>query len=277
VIYAKNLSISYDKKNVVSNFTMNINEGEIVSIIGPNGSGKSTVLKVISRLMKSSNGAAFLDGSDVHSLPTKEVAKKLAILCQHNHSPSDCTVRDLISYGRVPHKQWYEFNNYDDNSIVDWAIEVTGLNEFEHRYVTTLSGGERQRAWVAMALAQKTKVLILDEPTTYLDVSHQLEVMELLKKINEEYKITIIMVLHDLNQASKYSDRMYVINKGKLVMEGRPSEVITKKMLRDVYKIDAHISVEQVSGKPLFYPLGLIKNNDRIEKSNKIVKIREAQ
>ncbi len=277
MICAKGLSIAYDKKNVVSNFTMDIKEGEIVSIIGPNGSGKSTVLKVISRLMNASDGVAYLDGNDVHRLPTKEVAKKLAILCQHNHSPSDCTVRDLVAYGRVPHKQWYEFTNYDDNSIVDWAISVTGLQEFEHRSVTTLSGGERQRAWVAMALAQKTKVLILDEPTTYLDVSHQLEVMELLKKINEEYKITIIMVLHDLNQASKYSNRMYVINKGKLVMQGCPSEVITKKMLRDVYKIDAHISADPASGKPLFFPIGLLKNKDTKEMNNKIVKIREAQ
>lgn len=273
MISAENLSISYDKKDVVNNFTMNIKKGEIVSIIGPNGSGKSTILKVIARLMNSSKGVAYLDGHDVHRLPTKEVAKKLAILCQHNHSPSDCTVRDLVSYGRIPYKKWYEFSNYDDNSIVDWAIEVTGLAEFEHRYVATLSGGERQRAWVAMALAQKTKVLILDEPTTYLDVSHQLEVMELLKKINDEYDITIIMVLHDLNQASRYSDRMYVINEGKLVMKGQPREVITKKMLSDVYKIDANITIDPASGKPLFFPLGLIKNISK-EQSSKVVKIR---
>ncbi|MGV8146177.1 MAG: ABC transporter ATP-binding protein [Alkaliphilus sp.] len=273
MINAENLSISYDKKDVVNNFTMDIQEGEIVSIIGPNGSGKSTLLKVISRLMNSSKGVAYLDGCDVHRLPTKEVAKKLAILCQHNHSPSDCTVRDLVSYGRIPYKKWYEFNNYEDDSIVDWAINVTGLTEFEHRYVATLSGGERQRAWVAMALAQKTKVLILDEPTTYLDVSHQLEVMEVLKKINEEYNITIIMVLHDLNQASRYSNRMYVINQGELVMKGHPREVITKKMLRDVYKIDAHISVDHTSGKPLFFPLGLIKSNSE-KTRNKLEKIR---
>ncbi|SHH71995.1 iron complex transport system ATP-binding protein [Caloranaerobacter azorensis DSM 13643] len=272
MISAKKINIHYDRKQVIYDLCMDINEGEIISIIGPNGSGKSTILKALSRLIKPSNGVAYLNGYDIQKLPTREVAKRLSILSQHNHSPADCTVRDLVSYGRMPYKKWYEFKNKYDDEVVDWAINVTKLTSLADRFISTLSGGERQRAWIAMTLAQKTKVLMLDEPTTYLDISHQLEVMELLYEINRKYRVTIIMVLHDLNQASKYSDRIFVINKGRLVMQGSPHKVITKRMLRDVYNIEAQITIDKTTSKPMFFAISPLKGYE-----DNIIRIKEAK
>lgn len=257
MIRASELKIGYDKKVVVDEFGFHINPGEIVSLIGPNGSGKSTVLKVLARLMDKMGGAVHLDGADIHRLPTKEVAKKLSILSQYNITPPDFTVEELVSYGRLPHRKPFQMESKADQEIVWRALKQTKLEKLAHRYISHLSGGERQRTWIAMALAQQPQILLLDEPTTYLDISHQLEVMELILKLNAELGITAIMVLHDLNQAVRYSNRLIVIKDGKKFMDGSPQEVLTAEMLRSVYNVEAEVTMNSHMGKPMFMPLGL--------------------
>lgn len=262
MIKASNLKIGYENTVVVDGFDFEIKEGEIVSLIGPNGSGKSTVLKVVSRLMNSIEGVVHLDGYDIHRLPSKEVAKKLSILSQYHSTPPDFTVEELVGYGRMPHKKWYETKTKEDEEIIAWAIQQTRVEKFRHRSVNSLSGGERQRAWIAMALAQRPKVLLLDEPTTYLDICHQIEVMELVNKLNKELDLTVVMVLHDLNQAVRYSQRLVVIKDGRFFMEGTPEEVLTKELLRDVYSIDADVTMDMRIGKPIFLPIGVSYASD---------------
>lgn len=235
------ISIRYEKKCVIHNFSFSVNKGEIVSIIGPNGSGKSTLLKAINRTMHCDAGKVMLEGKNMKEMTSKEVARVMCMLSQKNMAPSDMSVVDLVSYGRYPHKKWYEKLNKEDMEIVDWALEKTSLSQYRNRAVGALSGGESQRAWIAMALAQRPKLLLLDEPTTYLDISHQHEVLELVRELNREMGMTVVMVLHDLNQASYYSDRIIVVQGGKNCMCGTPKQVMTSSMIRDVYQMDADI------------------------------------
>lgn len=257
MITASKLKIGYENKIVVDDFNFEITRGEIVSLIGPNGSGKSTVLKVISRLMNSMDGIVCIDGCDIHRLPSKEVAQKLSILSQYHSTPPDFTVEELVGYGRMPHRKWYETKTLEDKEIIEWALKQTRVEKFRDRSVNSLSGGERQRTWIAMALAQRSKVLLLDEPTTYLDISHQIEVMELVTRLNKELNLTVVMVLHDLNQAVRYSHRLVVIKDGRFVTAGTPEEVLTKELLRDVYHVEAEVTVDKQIGKPVFLPIGL--------------------
>lgn len=257
-----NLKIGYDNKIVVKEFSIEIVQGEIISLIGPNGSGKSTILKVLSRLMNSVEGSVYLDGCNIHKMASKEVAKKLSILSQHQSSPPDFTVEELVSYGRMPHRKWFEARTKEDEQIVKWALKQTRVYDLRERSINSLSGGERQRAWIAMALAQKPKILLLDEPTTFLDICHQIEIMELINKLNKELNLTVVMVLHDLNQALRYSNRIVVIKDGKFVVQGSPERVLTKELLRDVYKVEAEISIDQRTGKPVFLPVGLCFSNE---------------
>jgi len=257
MIKASNLKIGYENKIVVEEFNFEINTGEIISLIGPNGSGKSTVLKVVSRLMKATEGMVHLDGNDIHRLSTKEVAKKLSMLSQQQVMPPDFTIRELVGYGRLPHRKWYETKTQEDEEIIEWAISQTRLEKLADRYINSLSGGERQRAWIAMALAQRPKILLLDEPTTYLDICHQIEVMELISRLNLELGITVVMVLHDLNQAVRYSSRLVVIKDGRFVGEGSPEKILTKEMLRRVYNVEAEVTIDKHAGKPIFMPIGL--------------------
>lgn len=257
MIEAVELKIAYDGKLVVDGFDFSIGYGEIVSLIGPNGSGKSTVLKVVARLMENKGGAVYLDGTDIHKLPTKEVAKKLSILSQYNITPPDFTVEELVSYGRLPHRKMFRLESQSDREITRWALQKTRLEKLAHRPVNSLSGGERQRAWIAMALAQQPKILLLDEPTTYLDISHQLEVMEIIQSLNRDLGITAVLVLHDLNQAVRYSNRLIVIKDGKKYLDGSPQEVLTVDMLRTVYNVEAEVTQDTQRGKPIFRPLGL--------------------
>jgi len=258
MIEAKKIKLRYDSKTVVHDFDMEVRMGEVVALIGPNGSGKSTVLKAISRLMPCCAGVVHLDGRDIHKLPTREVACRLAMLSQNHITPPDFTVRELVTYGRIPHQKWYESISEEDRSIVEWAIGQTRLEHLADRSVNTLSGGERQRAWIALALAQKPQVLLLDEPTTFLDICHQLEVMELIKTLNTELGLTVVMVLHDMNQAVAYSHRLVVIKDGRLVTEGAPKDVLTPKLLRDVYNVEAEIAHHPLTGKLYFHALGLV-------------------
>lgn len=241
MLQATNLSIRYDKKDIIKNFSFSVPKGEIASIIGPNGSGKSTLLKGISKFVPYHTGNVVIDGEDVRSMSGKQIAQTMCMLSQKNQAPPDMTVVDLVSYGRHPHKKWFERINDEDMKIVQWALERTHIAHYRERTVASLSGGESQRAWIAMALAQRPNILLLDEPTTYLDISHQHEVLELVRELNEEMGMTIVMVLHDLNQAARYSDQIIVVQNGQRIMCGSPSCVMTTDMIRDVYNMDAEI------------------------------------
>ena len=235
------LKIGYDEKIIVENFDIEIKKGEITTIIGPNGCGKSTVLKAISRIIKCKSGVVTIDGTDIFKMSTKDIAKKIAILPQMHKAPPDFTVKELVSYGRMPHQRWYKSIEDSDKEIVDWAMEATGIFKFANRSVNSLSGGEKQRAWIAMTLAQKPEILFLDEPTTYLDISHQLEVMNLVKRLNKEMGIGVVMVLHDITQALETSDNIIVIKDGEKYAQGTPSKIITSELLKNVYNVDSEI------------------------------------
>lgn len=255
MIDVKDIKVSYDTKVILENFSFSVDEGLMVSIIGPNGCGKSTALKAISKFLKKTNGKVYLQGEDMDKLSAKNIAKKMSVLSQYNRNPDDITVRDLVSYGRIPHKRWYERNSKEDQKVIDWAIKETGLTSMQDESILELSGGERQRVWIAMSLAQEPKVLLLDEPTTYLDISHQLEIMELLKKLNKELNLTVIMVLHELSQAAKYSDKIIVMKKGDIIKQGSPNKIITEKLLKDVYDVDVFIDKESLKDEIIIHPL----------------------
>jgi iron complex transport system ATP-binding protein len=250
-ITTNNLDIAYEEVLIVKALDMNIPHGKITSIIGPNGCGKSTVLKAVGRILKPKNGMVYLSGEDIRKLSTKEVAKKMAILPQTPTAPSGLTVSELVAYGRFPHQKGFGKLTPEDKKIVQWALSVTKLMEFEHREVDTLSGGQRQRVWIAMALAQQTDMILLDEPTTYLDLAHQLEVLTLLYELNRKQGCTIAMVLHDLNLAARFSDYMIAIRSGRIISHGKPEEVMRPEVLKEAFSIDAQIVHEPRTGRPV--------------------------
>ena len=262
MLQAESISIRYEKQTIVNNFTFSAKKGEIVSIIGPNGSGKSTLLKAVSKFIPYYAGSVTLEGNDLRLMRPKEVARTMCMLSQKNQAPDDMTVIDLVSYGRHPHKKWFEKINDDDMKIVDWALERTHLTQYRERTVSSLSGGESQRAWIAMALAQQPKIFLLDEPTTYLDISHQHEVLELVRELNRDMRMTVIMVLHDLNQAARYSDQIIVIQDGERVMCGSPSCVMTTDMIRNVYRMDAEVEYAPAETRPRIHLLCTVKKVD---------------
>lgn len=253
-IQVKNLEIRYGDKIAVKDANIQIYDGEIVTIIGPNGSGKSTLIKAMSRCLKPKSGKILLDGMNINKIPTKVISRKMAILPQVKNVSGDITVETLVSYGRYPHLKFGKRLKKSDYETIDWAIEKTGLMHIKTQNVITLSGGERQRAWIAMALAQKPEILILDEPTTFLDISYQLEVLELVKELNKSLGITVVMVLHDLNQAARYSDNIYVLNQGQICKYGEPSNVINPQLLKDIFRIEAHVYEDRVNSCPYFIP-----------------------
>lgn len=253
ILKTKDLKVSYKEKVIIDGIDLELEKGKIYSIIGPNGCGKTTLLKSLTRSIKPTSGKIYLEDQDIHKMKTKEIAKRIGVLSQTSSTMSDITVRELIGYGRYSHKKWWEGNTSDDNKIVDWAIERTNLKDLEHRKINTLSGGERQRAWIAMSIAQKPKMLFLDEPTTYLDISHQLEIMELISSLNKEEKITILMVLHDINHACRYSDELIVLKDKKIYEKGDPWQILEGNVLEDVFRVEAEISKDRDSQKPIFY------------------------
>lgn len=259
MISCKNLKVGYEEKVIIENLSLSINKGEVVSIIGPNGCGKSTLLKTLSRIIKPMSGGIYIQNESIKNLKSKHISQKVCLLSQHNDAPGDLTVEELVYFGRIPHKKWYESKTKSDEEIVNWAIENTGLKRYKNTPINSLSGGERQRAYIAQALCQKPDILLLDEPTTYLDISYQLEVMELVREINEKFSITIVMVLHELNQASKYSDRLVIMKDGEIVSDGCPKEVINKETIKQVYKIECDIDNDPISNKPRIHPIQTIK------------------
>lgn len=250
VLSAINLTVGFGDKIVIDNLCLKVEQGKILSIIGPNGSGKSTLLKALSREIKPIAGSVLLGGKEIQSISAKERACQLAILHQVSRAAGDLTVRDLVEYGRFPHHKWWKGWSEEDTEIVDWALAQTGLAELASRLVATLSGGEHQRTWIAMALAQKPRILLLDEPTTYLDISHQLEILDLIARLNREQGLSIVMVLHDINYAARYSDTVAVLRQGSLYASGEPGEIISAKMLREVFGVEADIWPDE-NGRPV--------------------------
>ena len=257
-IATEHLAVAYDETLIVDDLDMQIPEEKITVIIGPNGCGKSTVLKAVGRILRPKGGVVYLNGDDIRQLTTKEVAQKMAILPQSPQAPAGLTVGELVAYGRFPHQRGFGKLKAEDKQIIHWALEVTKLAELETTAVDNLSGGQRQRVWIAMALAQQTELILLDEPTTYLDLAYQLEVLELLYRLNREQKCTIVMVLHDLNLAARFADYMIAIRGGEIVKHGTPEEVMVPEVLKEAFHIDAQIIKEPRTGRPTCVSYNLI-------------------
>lgn len=270
ILTTENLDISYDETLIVKALNLSIHTGKITTIVGPNGCGKSTVLKAIGRILKPSRGCIYLNGDDIRKLSTNDVAKKMAILPQTPIAPSGLTVNELVAYGRFPHQKGFGKLSGEDKNIIQWALESTKLQEYCNREVDTLSGGQRQRVWIAMALAQQTDLILLDEPTTYLDLAHQLEVLTLLQQLNREQQCTIVMVLHDLNLAARFSDYMVAVRSGAVVSQGTPKDVMSKKVLEDTFSIDAHIIADPIHGCPVCVTYNLISNTTTLLEASAI-------
>lgn len=239
MISAKNIEFSYlNNYEFIKNLNINIKKGEVTTILGPNGSGKSTLLNLLCGINKPKNGEIFLESKSFKKLKYRDIARKIATVHQQNLVPEDIKVEELIAYGRIPYKKYLQKDNLKDKDIINWSIKLTNLEDYREKSVMRLSGGERQRAFISMALAQQPEILFLDEPTTYLDIYHQIEVLEIVKMLNEKYNITVVMVLHDINQAIKYSHNIVIMKDGKIIKEGKSKQVINKEILKEVYKVD---------------------------------------
>lgn len=252
---AEGVTVGYADRVVLDNLDVAIPTGVITTVIGPNGCGKSTLLRTLSRLLKPRKGTVLLDGSDIARLRTKDVAKRMGLLPQTPIAPDGLTVADLVARGRHPHQSWVRQWSSDDADVVAKALHMTGVADLAHRPVDSLSGGQRQRVWISMTLAQGTDLLLLDEPTTYLDLAHAIDVIDLVDDLHEG-GCTIVMVLHDLNLAVRYSDNLIVMKSGSIVAQGHPSDVITSELLLDTFGLVAKVIDDPVSERPLIVPIG---------------------
>lgn len=250
-ISTKNLNISYGNLDIVKDLNLDIPKGKITTIIGSNGCGKSTILKTIARIIQAKSGDIFVNNINIKERSPKDLAKVMAVLPQSPQAPSGLTVEELIAYGRFPHQKGFGKMRKEDEDIVTWALKSTGIEEFRDRPIEALSGGQRQRALIAMALAQQTEILILDEPTTYLDLAHQLEILKLLEELNKKQGTTIVMVIHELNNAARFADNMIGVKKGQVVCQGTAHEVMTKENLKELFNIDAEIVEDPRNNKPV--------------------------
>ncbi|ABG03390.1 ABC transporter related [Rubrobacter xylanophilus DSM 9941] len=254
---AEGLVLGYDEATVIDGLEVEVPPGRITSVVGPNGCGKSTLLRSLARLLRPRGGGVYLDGKEIFSLPTREVARRLGILPQSPEAPEGLTVRELAAQGRYPHQSWLSQWSASDERAVERALQKTGMLPLADRPLDTLSGGQRQRAWISMALAQETETLLLDEPTTFLDLAHQLEVLQLLGRLNAEEGRTVVMVLHDLNNAARYSHHVIALHDGGVYAAGPPEEVVTPELLRDVFHVEADVVADPRTGLPLCVPYGL--------------------
>lgn len=255
-LVAQDVTLAYGEATIIDELSLAIEPGKITVIVGANGCGKSTLLRAFARLLKPTTGEVVLNGSDIHALPTREVARNLGLLPQSPNAPEGITVTDLVGRGRSPHQKLFSRMSTDDYAIVSDALEATRLSELADRSVDELSGGQRQRVWIAMALAQQTDILLLDEPTTFLDVSHQVDVLDLLVDLNRDRGTTIVMVLHDLNLAARYADVLVAVKNGSVHANGAPNEVVTPALVEDVFGLKNVVTTDPVSGTPLVTPIG---------------------
>ena len=253
---AEAVTLRYGDRTIVEELSLDIAPGKITSIVGANGCGKSTLLRALARLMRPADGRVTLDGSVIQDRPSKEIARLLGLLPQSPIAPEGIAVADLVGRGRHPHQRPMAPWSHRDYEIVAAALEATGTSELADRPVDELSGGQRQRVWIAMALAQETDVLLLDEPTTFLDVAHQVEVLDLLTDLNRDRGTTIVMVLHDLNLAARYSDVLVAMSGGSVSAVGAPAEILDRALVRDVFGLDCQVILDPVSASPLVLPLG---------------------
>ncbi|HIY66052.1 MAG TPA: ABC transporter ATP-binding protein [Candidatus Agrococcus pullicola] len=254
-LIAEHVDLAYTKGRLVAeDLSINVAQGKITALLGPNACGKSTLLRALARLLAPVSGAVYLDGASIASMPTKRVAASLGLLPQSPSAPEGITVEDLVGRGRFPHQRLFQQWSSDDAAAVDEALELTGTAELRHRPVDELSGGQRQRAWIAMALAQQTDLLLLDEPTTYLDLAHRMEILDLLADLNEQRGRTIVMVLHELNEACRYAHRVVTMNNGAIVAEGAPHDIVTAELVERVFGLECRVVPDPVTGTPLVLP-----------------------
>ena len=245
MIKLENISFSYNKKKeFIQDLSLEFKSGEITTILGPNGSGKSTLLHMMSTYLKPKSGKIYLGDKDLGKLKQKEIAKYISCVYQENEAPDDITVRDLVSFGRNIYSNVKKEDKEENKRMIDFALKATGIEEIQDKKVVNLSGGQKQRAFIAMSLAQNTEVLLLDEPTTYLDIYHQIEILEVVKSLNEKCNITIVMVLHDLNQAINYSHNIVIMKNGNLIKQGKATEVLNEQTIKDVYNVSGYIHKE---------------------------------
>ncbi|PMB45554.1 cobalamin/Fe(3+)-siderophore ABC transporter ATP-binding protein [Fischerella thermalis CCMEE 5330] len=252
----KSLSLAYDGVPIIRDLNLAIPSGQISVLVGANGCGKSTLLRGLARLLKPLGGTVYLNGESIFKLSTKEVGQQLGILPQGPVAPEGLTVRDLVAQGRYPYQNWLQQWSAKDEKIVQQALEITNLLDLAERELDTLSGGQRQRAWIAMALAQDTDILLLDEPTTFLDLAHQIEVLDLLYELHQTQGRTIVMVLHDLNHACRYADYLVAVKDGRIFTAGEPKLVMTEEMVLEVFGLECRVVNDPVVGTPMCVPIG---------------------
>ncbi len=250
------LTAGYAERPVLESIDLDIASGEITVIVGANACGKSTLLRTLSRLLPPSRGEVLLDGRSIHRLPARQLARQLGLLSQSPIAPEGITVLDLVSRGRHPHQGLFQRWTRDDDTAVLAALNATDTAALAERAVDELSGGQRQRVWIAMALAQQTDILLLDEPTTFLDINHQVEVLDLLTDLNHARGTTIVMVLHELNLAARYADVLIAMSDGQIHASGPPEQVLTREMIKEVFGLESHITPDPVTGKPMMVPVG---------------------
>jgi iron complex transport system ATP-binding protein len=255
-LQAAGLSLGYGERQVVRDLDLTVPTGKVTIIVGPNACGKSTLLRGLARLLAPVSGSVLLDGKAIQGTASREVARKLGILPQGPVAPDGITVTDLVSRGRSPHQGWLRWWSGEDEEAVTAALTATGTLELASRSVDELSGGQRQRVWIAMALAQRTGILLLDEPTTYLDLSHQVEVLDLLTDLNRDEGATVVIVLHELNLAARYADHLVVMKDGAVVAAGIPGEVLTEEVAGEVFGMRCRVVPDPVSGTPMIIPIG---------------------
>ncbi|MEU3976987.1 ABC transporter ATP-binding protein [Streptomyces bacillaris] len=262
---ARGVTVGYGGRAVIDGLDVEIPPGVVTTIIGPNGCGKSTLLRTLTRLLKPADGTVVLDGEDIAKLRTRDVAKKLGLLPQAPVAPEGLTVGDLVARGRHPHQSWLRQWSSDDAGVVERALTMTGVADLADRPVDSLSGGQRQRVWISMTLAQGTDLLLLDEPTTYLDLAHAIDVLDLVDDLHES-GCTVVMVLHDLNLATRYSDNLIVMRSGQILAQGHPRDVITAELLHEAFGLQATVIDDPVGDRPLIVPIG--RTHVRIEPVN---------
>lgn len=263
ILRVEKLLAGYDKRIVFSELDYAVQEGKITTIIGPNGCGKSTLLKTMGRVIKHKQGTVYLREEEFSRMDTLQIARQLTLLPQNPVAPAELLAEELVAYGRFPHQRRMQYSRAEDQAVIHRAMAMTRTDAFCQREIGSLSGGERQKVWLAMALAQNTPILLLDEPTTYLDMVHQLEVLKIIRKINREQQCTIVMVLHDINQAARFSHEVVAMKEGRIIASGTPLEVITVDTLKEVFNIQARVMLDPLEGVPVCFSYDTISTVDK--------------